>query len=200
MQKFACHLASTPLHSYCGFKTKQRRPLKCSALVCAVKKWKVQRVDTADSCRGDCSKIHRPVRSCEDIWSCVCARSVDERESCRSGFCVLSVDKIPCQKRILSLQLLCSFCGQDSMPKENFVAPVSVFFLWTRFHAKRESCRSSFCVLSVDKIACQKRILSLQFLCSFCGQDCMPKENLVAPVSVFFLWTRFHARKGILSL
>ena len=84
--------------------------------------------------------------------------------------------------------------------KENLVAPISVFFLWTRFHAKRESCRSSFCVLSVDKIACQKRILSLQFLCSFCGQDCMPKENLVAPVSVFFLWTRFHARKGILSL
>jgi transcription elongation factor Elf1 len=107
----------------------------------------------------------------------------------------VSVDKIPRRKRLLSLQFLCSFCGQDSMPKENLVAPVSVFFLWTRFHSERKSCRSSFCVLSVDKIPRRKRLLSLQFLCSFCGQDSMPKENLVAAVSVFVLWTKLHCER-----
>ena len=119
------------------------------------------------------------------LWT----RLHDER-SCRSSFCAVFMDKIPFRKRILSFQFLCCFYGQDSIPKENLFAPVSVFVLWTRLHDERESCRSSVCVLSVDKTTWRKRILSLQCLCSFCGQDYVTKENLFAPVSVFFLWTR----------
>ena len=149
------------------------------------------------SCRCDCSKIYATPSvlvktpgavSVLILWT----RFHDKRESCRSSFCVLSMDNISWRKRIFALRFMCSFCGQDSMTKENLVAPVSVFFLWTIFHDERESCRSSLCVLSVDNISWRKRILSLQFMCSFYGQNFMTKENLVASVSVFFLWTIFH--------
>jgi hypothetical protein len=121
------------------------------------------------------------------LWT----RFHDERESYRSNFCGRSLDKIPWRKGILSLQFLCYFFGQDSMTKDYLVAPVSVFFLWKRFHDERESCLSTFCVLYVHRILRRKSILSLKFLCSFYGQDFVTKENLIAPVSVFFLWTRF---------